>query len=787
MLAMSFALTVSAASILFPYQGGTGTGVVPTVGQVLIGQSNGTYLPQSTSSLGIGGITNAYASSTFPSFTYASSTYVSSSSFPSILASNTTHTFTVGGNIATSTVNGVIATSTIITTAIASSSTNFFNVLVNGVASSIATIINSFTQSVTGNTLTSTINGISATTPVITSNTLAIAGGIATSTVNGVVATSTVPASGGSTFSTTSINGFATTSFSFATTSTGTDFSISTSTTQVLFNLPTASASNRGALSSADWTTFNSKQPAGSYALTSRLLNTTYPIQGGGDLTADRTFSLAFGTTTSNTWSQVQTFTSGFVNSATSTGAFGFNISAGCFAIGGNCLSLGTIGGTVGIANGGTATTTQVTNGVNFFDGTKITSGTALTFNGTNLNLGAPSATYQINGVNVVNASTTLYNYFFGGAGNLTMTGNFNTANGYQSLYSNTTGYSNVANGYQSLYSNTTGYSNVANGNNSLTFNTTGSNNTANGTLALFSNTTGNSNTANGYQSLYSNTTGNYNTANGVYALLNNTSATNTVAVGAFAGYGSGGAYSNQGGSTVGYQSGYNFQTGSDYNTLFGYQSGYGVTTGARNVLLGQSTIAASQNQVTTGSNNIAIGNDVAVPTATASNQLDIGNFIYGTGLSGTGATLSTALLGIGTSTPSQTLTIAGSEYLTKGFYDSTNATGTLGQILSSTGTSTQWITGITISRIIVSTTTNTIAGSNATTDYVYLVSSSTTITLPTAVGNTNRYSIKRTGTSTVIINTTSAQTIDGSATAPLNTQYQSVDFISDNSNWNII
>jgi hypothetical protein len=43
----------------------------------------------------------------------------------------------------------------------------------------------------------------------------------------------------------------------------------------------------------------------------SRNINTTYPLQGGGDLSADRTFSLAFGTTTANTWSQLQTFVSG--------------------------------------------------------------------------------------------------------------------------------------------------------------------------------------------------------------------------------------------------------------------------------------------------------------------------------------------------------------------------------------------------------------------------------------------------------------------------------------------
>ena len=42
----------------------------------------------------------------------------------------------------------------------------------------------------------------------------------------------------------------------------GTDFAISSSTDTHTFNLPTASASNRGALSSTDWTTFNNKQNA---------------------------------------------------------------------------------------------------------------------------------------------------------------------------------------------------------------------------------------------------------------------------------------------------------------------------------------------------------------------------------------------------------------------------------------------------------------------------------------------------------------------------------------------
>ena len=55
------------------------------------------------------------------------------------------------------------------------------------------------------------------------------------------------------------LNGLTANTQYFAVGTGGTDFAISSATDTHTFNLPTASATNRGALSSADWTTFNSK------------------------------------------------------------------------------------------------------------------------------------------------------------------------------------------------------------------------------------------------------------------------------------------------------------------------------------------------------------------------------------------------------------------------------------------------------------------------------------------------------------------------------------------------
>jgi hypothetical protein len=58
------------------------------------------------------------------------------------------------------------------------------------------------------------------------------------------------------------LNSLTASSQSFATGTTGTDFAISSSTSTHTFNIPTASASARGLLSSTDWSTFNGKQGA---------------------------------------------------------------------------------------------------------------------------------------------------------------------------------------------------------------------------------------------------------------------------------------------------------------------------------------------------------------------------------------------------------------------------------------------------------------------------------------------------------------------------------------------
>ena len=93
------------------------------------------------------------------------------------------------------------------------------------------------------------------------------------------------------------------------------------------------------------------------------------------------------------------------------------------------------------------------------------------------------------------------------------------------------------------------------------------------------------------------------------------------------------------------------------------------------------------------------------------------------------------------------------------------------------------------ITRSVNSISTNTAAGSTADTDYVYFVSGNTTLTLPTAVGNTNRYTVVHTDTNTLIIATTGGETIafypaSPATTATVTRQGTVVELLSDGTNW---
>lgn len=118
--------------------------------------------------------------------------------------------------------------------------------------------------------------------------------------------------------------------------------------------------------------------------------------------------------------------------------------------------------------------------------------------------------------------------------------------------------------------------------------------------------------------------------------------------------------------------------------------------------------------------------------------------------------------------------------------------TGSAGQYLVTDGAGiTQWASvtasgGSGITRSINTIVVNTTGGTTASTDYVY-IATGLTFTLPTAVANTNLYTVKNVGGSSVFVATTAAQTIDGSANAPIYLDNQALGFISDNSNWRII
>ena len=88
--------------------------------------------------------------------------------------------------------------------------------------------------------------------------------------------------------------------------------------------------------------------------------------------------------------------------------------------------------------------------------------------------------------------------------------------------------------------------------------------------------------------------------------------------------------------------------------------------------------------------------------------------------------------------------------------------------------------------RSISTVNVSSVVGAVASTDYVVVAGSGIQLTMPTAVGNTNLYTIKNKSTSSVMVVGNGAETIDGDANIILAIKYVSVDLISDDANWHI-
>ena len=161
--------------------------------------------------------------------------------------------------------------------------------------------------------------------------------------------------------------------------------------------------------------------------------------------------------------------------------------------------------------------------------------------------------------------------------------GSNNTRVGALAFGSNTTGGYNTAIGAITLVLNTTGSGNTAIGNSALYSNSTASNNTAIGGNALANNTTASNNTSVGYASLGQNTIGTQNSALGSNSLTLNTIGSNNIAIG----------YTSLNANTTGSQNtsigvaALSLHTTGTYNTAIGYGAGGSITTGSNNTIVG--------------------------------------------------------------------------------------------------------------------------------------------------------------------------------------------------------
>ena len=200
--------------------------------------------------------------------------------------------------------------------------------------------------------------------------------------------------------------------------------------------------------------------------------------------------------------------------------------------------------------------------------------------------------------------------------------------------------------GQNAYISNVRGYSNVSVGAESMRSNTSGVNTVSVGYASNYRTTAGTDNVSIGFSSNYLNPNGSYNVSVGSTSLRGGSTLTDqsyNVAVG----YGS--MYLSSGSSysvALGYYTGRNFY--GNNNTFIGYNTASYSTQrgGLYNIFIGNQ-VGNSMTGTSNMNNNILIGYGVNAPNLGGSNQLNIGNLIYGTSL-GNSSTQSTGGVGIG-------------------------------------------------------------------------------------------------------------------------------------------
>ena len=370
----------------------------------------------------------------------------------------------------------------------------------------------------------------------------------------------------------------------------------------------------------------------------------------------------------------------------------------------------------------------------------------------------------------------------------------------------------NTALGYAAGRTGLSGNYNVFVGNNSGSKNTQ-NNNTFIGSSAGANNTTGNG-TFIGYQAGAKNITGQSNVYVGLRAGGKNYTGNNNTYIGYLSGY-NGNTSDN---TCVGFRSGMNsIQNG---NTYIGTNSGVSNSTGSANTYIGNHSGAVD----TQGSRNVYIGNNVANSQLTGNDNVYIGNDVASASTSGFNNVY------IGSSSAISNITGVNNVYI--GFHAGFNRIGSGELIIENSSSSTPLIYGdfyrdllkinghlavtdslqingstyvdsiidigefIYEKHIVGVTSVNTATYNLATNDYIlnviYPTTGVCTIVLPTTQLEKGRIVIIKDAsgnavTNTITISTGGSETIDGSTTKSISSNYGSIEIYCDNSNWFII